>query len=154
MNLLRRTRLLAALVLAAACASSTEPGSLKADPSLDLASAHTRWLAVHPSSYTAEISVAGSMLPPAGYVRVTVINGTVTDARLVSNGTPVDLTTAPTVDGVWASLLQAQAMHEPITDAQFTSDGIPIHAMRGTFANDGGVAYAIRSFVAKSSAAP
>ena len=151
-SLLRSLRLLGAVMLAlAGCTSSTEPGfhgDLVFDPVLDLDAAHARWTALNVRSYTFEVQTEPSMLQSPGFLRIDVTEGRVTRARLADTGRAVEPFWALTIDELWTRLLSARARGEQMTQLRFSFEGIPIEAMVGSFANDSGVRYRVRSFAA------
>jgi hypothetical protein len=137
--------LFAAMTLLVACSSSTAP-DLVADPTLGFDTARARWTATRPADYTFEFDAQGAWFPSPGYYHATVVGGRLVDLRLAATGAPADLVNGFTIDQLWDRLAAAKSTGEPLTDLQFSVQGIPIQAMVGTFANDGGVRYRLRAF--------
>jgi hypothetical protein len=134
-------------LILAACTPSTAPVGLTVDPSVDFDAARAQWTAGHASAYTFEVETLNSMVPSIGYVRIDVVNGHVSSARTANTGAPVPLTSAFTIDDLWSRLLSARARAVTPIDVHFSREGIPVDAMVGSFANDSGVRYLVRSFV-------
>ena len=136
-------RTLGACTLAlAACSSGTGP-----DTHADLDAARIRWVTGRPSDYTFEYATATAALPGRdGWYRVEVRGGSVASARHLDTGTSVPANVALTVDRIWDRILAARARGEPVTSLRFDGNGVPLSAMVGTFANDGGVHYSVRRF--------
>jgi hypothetical protein len=127
------------------CASSTSP-DLAPDPSLSFDTAYARWTAVAHTNYAFEFDQQGSWVPSPGFIRATVTDGRLTDLHLVDSHEVVPLTAGFTIDQLWGRLIAARASGESLAELQFSRDGVPIQAMVGSFANDGGVFYRVRSF--------
>jgi hypothetical protein len=143
-----------ALVLAVGCSTSTAPvDPLIPDPTLDVATAHARWRAFGAIGYTFEIEVQGSSLPSPGYYYVVVEAGKVTSAHLMVNAEPRHPREVPSIDQLWAYILSAAASKQ-LYEPTFTRDGIPITVMTGSFANDSGTRFTIRSFAVHLTEAP
>jgi hypothetical protein len=138
-------RLLAATIAVAACSSSTSPLLLK-DPSLNELTARAHWIAFRPSSYSFEFIVQSAWFAAPDFARVTVTDGRVSAVRYVNTGEQLPLERGFTIDALYDQFDAARARGESITDLEFSAQGIPIQAMIGTFANDGGVYYRIRTF--------
>ena len=138
---------LAALVALAGC-GTTEPLSLELvpDPTLTFDTARARWLASRPASYTFEFDAANAMVPSPGFARVTVAGGALVEVRRVESGELLALGHGFTIDQLWERLAAARAAGEAVSELQFSVEGIPIRAMVGTFANDGGVLYRLRAY--------
>ena len=140
-SLARRTLAICAVALTG-CSSGTDP-----EERLDLETARSRWLAAGVRDYTFEYATATVVLPgPSGFYRVDVRDGSAVSARYVDTGAVVPASTALTVDGIWARILAARAAGEPVTSLRFDRRGVPLQAMVGSFANDGGVHYSVRRF--------
>jgi hypothetical protein len=151
MTLMRRffVGTFAAFVALSACMSSTSPDSspeLVPDPSLSFETAHARWTAARPTGYTFELDVQGAMVPSPGFARVTVSDGRLVDVRRAATGEPISLAAGFTIDQFWDRLIAARAAGETVAELQYSREGIPIQAMVGTFANDGGAFYRLRAF--------
>jgi uncharacterized protein DUF6174 len=132
--------LAAAFLLLPACSSGTGPDS-------DLEAAHIRWSRTHPTDYSFEFAMATAWFPPSGYYWVDVRDGNVIAARHVATGDPVLVQNAFTIDDLWERLIAARNRGESLTELRFSREGVPLEAMIGTFADDGGVHYAVRNFV-------
>jgi hypothetical protein len=135
---------LAAFILSA-CTSTTSP-ELVPDASLTFETAHARWTAARPTDYTFEFDVQGAMVPSPGFAQVTVTDGRIVDVRRQRSGEPLLLAQGFTIDQLWDRLIAARAAGEALTELQYSREGIPIQAMVGTFANDGGSFYRLRAF--------
>ena len=138
-------RLLAAAILLTACSSSTAP-VLEADPGLTFDAAHARWLASRPASYTFEFDTFNAWGTSPGPRRAKIVDGLLSEVILLSSGAPLALEQGFTIDQLWERLETARSGGESVTELQFSAQGIPIRAMVGTFANDGGVRYVLRTF--------
>src|SRR3954469_17733125 len=130
-------RLLAATIAVAACSSSTSP-LLIGDHSLTEQTAHARWIEFRPASYSFEFIVQSVWFAAPDFARFTVTDGQVTAVRYVNTGEQLPLERGFTIDALYGQFDAARARGESITDLEFTAQGIPIQAMIGTFANDGG----------------
>ncbi len=138
-----RTRLLGvAFALLAACSSVTEV----ADATLDLDAAHARWMSTHPASYTFDFNSQGSAFPTPEYYRVEVTNNRITAVTRLPTGEPVVVTRALSIDDLWVVLTSARARGEPLSSLEFSSAGVPLLAVVGSFANDSGTSYRIRNY--------
>jgi hypothetical protein len=138
-------RFVAASIVLAACSSSTAP-QLEADPSLSFDAARARWAAAHPASYTFELDARNAWGTSPGWRVATVVDGVLTEVRLVSTGERLGLDYGYTIDELWNRLATARSAGEAVSQLEFSAEGIPISAMVGTFANDGGVEYVVRTF--------
>lgn len=154
MPLLRSTRALlcAAIAIVGACSSVTGvPDATDiADPTLDFDSAQLRWAAAHPSNYGFDFIVHTAMVPSAGFHHVDVQNGRVAIVFRYPGGEHVDAKNGFTVDTLWARLNAAKRQGESLSQLRFSTDGVPLEAMTGSFANDGGVHYELRNFARAS----
>jgi hypothetical protein len=79
-------------------------------------------------------------------VRATVTRGRAVDVRLASSDEPLALSAGLTIDQLWDLLIAARARGETLAELQYSGEGIPIRAMMGSFADDGGVLYRLRAF--------
>jgi hypothetical protein len=145
MHLARSTRILlcTAIALLGACSSATEP----VVPTLDFDAAEARWATSHPSSYSFDYISYSAMLPTQGFFRVDVTNGSVVRVMSYSTGAFVATTAGFTIDDLWARIKQAKSAGETLSELRFSVDGVPLDAMIGSFANDGGVRYQLRNYV-------
>ena len=134
---------LALLLATAACSSATEPDGTFDH---DLDAARERWAAARPGDYAFELRITTAWFPPGGYTRTEVRDGAVVAVRRVETGEPLAITNALTIDGIHAALAWARERGEPLSQLRFDRDGVPLEAMSGTFANDGGVRYEVRRF--------
>ena len=132
--------LAAALLLLTACDSGTGPDG-------DLEAAYLRWSSTRPARYSFEFAIETAWFPPSGYYSVDVRDGTVIAARQVATGDPILAQNAFTIDDLWERILDARDRGESLTRLRFSREGVPLEAMIGTFADDGGVHYSVRNFV-------
>jgi hypothetical protein len=133
----------AVIALLGACSSVTEP----IVPTLDFDAAQARWASSHPSSYSFDYISYSAMLPTQGFFRVDVTNGSVVRVMSYSTGAFVATTAGFTIDDLWARIKQAKSAGETLSELRFSVDGVPLDAMIGSFANDGGVRYQLRNYV-------
>jgi hypothetical protein len=136
---------LAAFVALSACRSSTSP-ELVPDPSLSFDAAYARWTAARPTDYTFEFDVANAWVPSPGFSRVTVTDGRVVEVHQLQSGESMPVAAGFTIDQLWVRLIAARAAGETLSELQYSREGIPIQAMVGSFASDGGVFYRLRAF--------
>lgn len=148
MPLPRSTRVLLGVVLGLlwACSSATDATNI-ADPTLDFDSAQIRWTTSHPSTYSFEVITYTAMLPSSGFYHVEVTDNRVATVRSDSTGALVAASFGFTVDELWARLNWARGQGDGVSSLRFSREGVPIQAMTGSFANDGGVYYELRNFV-------
>jgi hypothetical protein len=150
MPLLRSTRALlcSAIVIVAACSSITEVPDARdvEDPTLDFNSAQLRWAATHASSYGFDVIVQTAMVPSAGFHHVDVQNGRVVSVVSYSTGERVAVSNGFTIDALWERLNAAKRQGE-LSQLRFSTDGVPLEAMTGSYANDSGTHYELRNFV-------
>jgi hypothetical protein len=139
-------QLLGTVVVLAGCGSSTAPDALSPDPTLNLNSAYAVWTAFHPSSYRFQMDTQGSWMPSPGFIEIEVSGGRVTAAHNTHTGAPVQIEYLLTIDGLWSRLLSARAQGTSLSDLRFSRQGVPVEAMVGSFADDSGIRYQVRSF--------
>jgi hypothetical protein len=140
---MRRLPLATSLVAAVACSSASTP-----DPTFDydFDAARARWAGARPSSYSFELLVTTAWVRPDGFDRIDVQNGVVAAVRHLDTGATRPAAGAPTIDSIYAQLAAARARGEALSQLRFDRAGVPLEAMYGTFANDGGVHYEVRGF--------
>ncbi len=85
-------------------------------------------------------------MPSRGYTRIDVRNDSVIAVRTADGDAPLARGAGVTIDGIYAQLAAARDRGESLTALRFDAAGVPLEAMVGTFANDGGVHYAVRRF--------
>ena len=140
------TSRLTSAVLLAAAACAAEPTAADETFDTDLDAARARWVAARPSDYSFELRVNTAWFPPRGYDLVIVRNGAVASVRRLDTGEGLPTANAYTIDGIYDVLASYRARGEPLARLRFNADGVPLEAMAGSFANDGGVAYQVRAF--------
>ena len=144
----RRTFLLsAASILLAACSSDLEPiAPVMLAPSLDIDTAQQRWLAFHPANYVFEVLIQSSSFITPGFRRAEVVNNRLVSVRDAKTGESVPLNEAMTIDDIWAALNRARAADVPLSNLEFSAEGIPLHAVTGRLEVDSGTVYLVRAF--------
>jgi hypothetical protein len=70
----------------------------------------------------------------------------VVELRRVETAELLPLAGGFTIDQLWDRLAAARAAGETLTELRFSLHGLPIQAMVGSFANDGGVLYRLRAY--------
>jgi Family of unknown function (DUF6174) len=139
-------RRVAALALLAAAACDAGPTAADETFDSDLDAARARWVAARPSDYSFELRVNTAWFPPRGHDLIIVRNGAVASVRRLDSGESLPTANAYTIDGIYEVLASFRARGEPLARLRFNADGVPLEAMAGSFANDGGVAYEVRAF--------
>lgn len=141
----------AAIAVLAACSSVTGVADATdvVDPTLDFDSAQMRWVAVRPSNYGFDFITHTAMVPSAGFHHVEVLDGRVATVWSYSTGggTFASASYGLTIDSLWARFNRAKSQGETLTSLRFSTEGVPLEAMVGSFANDGGVHYEVRNFM-------
>ena len=138
----------AVLALLPACSSSTAPGELVPDQSLTFETAHARWEATRQPDYSFDFDIQTAWLPTPLSAQVIVVGNQVADVRRGGGSAPLNL--GFTVDQLWDQMAAARAAGRPLTDLQFSREGIPMEVMIGSFADDSGVRYHLRNYRAGS----
>jgi hypothetical protein len=145
---------LVGLVALSACVSDVTAPDLVADPALSFDEAHARWLSVRPPDYSFEFEAQGAMVPSPGFFRATVLGGRLVEVSRAWSGEIAPIEQGFTIDQLWERLSAARARGEPLSELQFSREGIPMRATAGSFANDGGVRYQLRAYVVGRWVAP
>jgi hypothetical protein len=142
----RRSRSLRALVASAFLAACSSATGVDESFDADLDAARARWSAARPREYAYELSIATVWFPPQGFRRIEVRNDSVVAVRRVETGESLPREHELTIDGIYAQLARARDRGEALSALRFDAAGVPLEAMSGSFANDGGVHYAVRRF--------
>jgi hypothetical protein len=127
---LRLAALAAALALPLAMAACASPTGTDARDIEALASAKARWTALGIKSYTLVTGPRCYCGPPQ-QIRTTVVNGVVTEAVFVSNGSPVPpklFDDIASVDAMLAYLDQRIREGADDVEARYDDRGIPVDA--------------------------
>ncbi len=145
-RLLARTAAATSFALIAACSSATALAD-DAEFDRDFDAARRRWLAARPTNYTFDFHAQSAWFPPGDYTRIEVRDGRIVAARNATTGDPQPTDHLQTIDELWAVLVAARERGETLSQLRFNRLGVPLDAMVGTFADDGGVHYSVRRFV-------
>ena len=117
-----KTFLIAALAAVAACHSPTETDRA----SSDLEASRNRWAAQHLSRYDFTFEQFCFCALP-GPLRVSVRDGTVVSATVISTGTSVDTQYIPTVDGLFALIERGITSHVAVLRVTYDpTRGFPV----------------------------
>ena len=109
----------------------------------DISRAHSDWLANRPASYSFQVTVTSSMLPPRT-VSVMVQNGIVTEE--IDHGSGARRTSGfLTIDSIWQEILEA-VEDGSLHSAKFNDEGVPVSSNMGPWEVDGGRAFEVRGF--------
>lgn len=137
---------LATLLVLGACGTALTAPELVVDPALTFDAAHARWVAFRPANYSFEFNVQGSWFLSPGYSRATVVDGRLVAVRPVGWRKQVSPTDGFTIDELWVRLVAARTSGEMFPHLQFSREGIPVVAIVGDHAVDGGMTYRLRAF--------
>jgi hypothetical protein len=142
----RSTRFAVAVLLTAATACSTPMTApeMVADSGLTFESAHARWLATRSPDYSFEFEAQSAGAPAPGYYRATVVGGRLMVLQRSYSGEIAPIEEGFTIDQLWGRLAEARAAGVPLSELQFSQEGIPIQAAVGSTGADRGVRYRLR----------
>lgn len=133
---------LAILAVAAACSTPMSAPELAVDATLSFDQAHARWVAAKSPDYSFEFEAASAANPSPGFYRATVISGRLVAVQRSYSGEIAPMTEGFTIDDLWSRLSAARAAGEPVSELQFSQEGVPMQAAVG--ASDRGVRYHLR----------
>ena len=137
---------LATLLVLGACGTATTAPELVVDPALTFDAAHARWVTFRPANYSFEFNEQGSWFFTPGYSRATVADGRLVALRPVGWHERVSPGAGFTIDELWERLTAARTRGEMLSNLQFSREGIPVLAIVGDHAVDGGMTYRLRAF--------
>jgi hypothetical protein len=138
---------LAILAVAAACSTPMTMPEMAVDPALSFDQARARWQATQPLDYSFEFEAESPADPSPGFYRVTVLGGRLAAVRRSYSGEIAPLDQGFTIDELWRRLAAAKAAGQPLSDLQFSREGIPMQAAVGAAGSDAGVRYRLRSYI-------
>jgi hypothetical protein len=137
----------AILAVASACSTPMSMPEMAVDPALSFEQARARWLETRPFDYSFEFEAESPADPSPGFYRVTVVGGRLAAVRRSYSGEIAPLDQGFTIDELWQRLAAAKAAGQPLSDLQFSREGIPMQAAVGSVGSGAGVRYRLRSYI-------